>query len=479
MTKTPHDRDVAIARAVGVLALAGLAVLSGSARWARGATCNPLEGIRATRQISGPDFKLTQARGRVVLLLYWGIHSADSKGVLSTLAAVQDKYAADKRVVVVASHVQTMGQEVREFLKSLHPAFPVFQGLEIPGSPAGEEVPTALLFTHTGAMTAQGELKSLLRKLDSLVSAAPEPLPDPTILDGVALGPFRTEAVQLVPGKSAADSFAFFEARVKGGGVGAGEAAGILKKARAWMAAETKRMAELSATKPATALAPLRALAATTAGLPEGQRPAALLAELEKDPNVAVVSELAGTVNVLVDKIYREGENIEAGRQAAGLQEHLEACLERSDLTGALRDEAKALTAAIADVGLGTAMWLTNYNEALRRAKAARKPVLACFTGSDWCLWCIRLQNEVFETPEFKAWAGQNVILLEVDFPRHKALSPAAVKANDALQDKYVIRGFPTVLFLDADGAVLGKSGYLGGGPQRWIERARSAISGQ
>jgi protein disulfide-isomerase len=85
----------------------------------------------------------------------------------------------------------------------------------------------------------------------------------------------------------------------------------------------------------------------------------------------------------------------------------------------------------------------------------------------------------VFETPEFKAWAGQNVILLEVDFPRHKALSPAAVKANDALQDKYVIRGFPTVLFLDADGAVLGKSGYLGGGPQRWIERARSAISGQ
>lgn len=475
MTDAPRSRRLTTTKAVVVVILAGLGLLAGSAG---AATSNPLEGIRDTRQISGPEFKLTQARGRVILLLYWGINSADSKGVLAALAEVQNKYAADKRVVVVASHVQTMGQPVRELLKSLHPTFPVYQGLEIPGSPAGEEVPTAMLFTHTGAMTAQGELKSLLRKLDSLVSKAPDPLPDPTILDGVTIGQFRAEAAQIVPGKSMAGSFEFFEARAKPGEPGAAEAAGILKKARAWIAAETKRLTEMSSVRPAAALGPLRTLAATTAGLPEGARAQALLAELEKDPNVAAMSELAGAVNALLDKIYRDGEDIEAGRQASALQERIEACLERSDLTAPLRDEAKALTTAIADVGLGTALWLTNYHEALRRAKVARKPVLAYFTGSDWCLWCSRLQSEVFETGDFKTWAAQDVILLEVDFPRHKALTPAHKKINDSLQDKYVIRGFPTVLFLDAEGAVLGRSGYLVGGPQRWIQNARTAIRG-
>ncbi|MCY2927402.1 MAG: hypothetical protein NT031_18585 [Planctomycetota bacterium] len=152
---------------MGVLVWAGLAFL---ARSAAGATTNPLEGIRDARQIAGPDFQLTQARGRVIVLLYWGINSADSKGALATLAAVQSKYATDKRVVVVASHVQTMNADVREFLKSLHPPFPVFQGLEIPGSPAGEEIPSALLFTHTGAMTAQGEIKSLLPRVPRIRS---------------------------------------------------------------------------------------------------------------------------------------------------------------------------------------------------------------------------------------------------------------------------------------------------------------------
>ena len=31
------------------------------------------------------------------------------------------------------------------------------------------------------------------------------------------------------------------------------------------------------------------------------------------------------------------------------------------------------------------------------------------FTGSDWCGWCMRLQREVFLTPEFTKWAKDNV----------------------------------------------------------------------
>ena len=85
--------------AVAALLAALMAALAPGA--ANAATTNPLEGIHEARQIAGPDFPLTQGRGRVILLLYWGVNSADSKGALSTLAAVQARYAGDKRVATI------------------------------------------------------------------------------------------------------------------------------------------------------------------------------------------------------------------------------------------------------------------------------------------------------------------------------------------------------------------------------------------
>jgi thioredoxin-related protein len=67
--------------------------------------------------------------------------------------------------------------------------------------------------------------------------------------------------------------------------------------------------------------------------------------------------------------------------------------------------------------------WHTDINEASAIAKKENKPMMLFFTGSDWCGWCVRLQNEVFRTPEFEAWAKENVVLVELDFPKinHKA----------------------------------------------------------
>ena len=47
------------------------------------------------------------------------------------------------------------------------------------------------------------------------------------------------------------------------------------------------------------------------------------------------------------------------------------------------------------------------------------------FTGSDWCGWCIRLQKEVFFKPEFTKWAAENVVLVELDFPRKSTIKGA------------------------------------------------------
>lgn len=121
--------------------------------------------------------------------------------------------------------------------------------------------------------------------------------------------------------------------------------------------------------------------------------------------------------------------------------------------------------------------WLTDFAEATKLAKAQKRPILADFTGTDWCFWCKKLDQEVFNTPEFKAWAKERVVLLEVDFPNKKVL-PAELKAqNEKLKARYGIEGFPTIVFLAADGKELGRYGYDKGGPANWTKKADAILA--
>ena len=121
--------------------------------------------------------------------------------------------------------------------------------------------------------------------------------------------------------------------------------------------------------------------------------------------------------------------------------------------------------------------WLTSYDQALAQAKATGKPIMTDFTGSDWCGWCIRLNKEVFSQPAFQQWAKQNVILLELDFPQNKPQSDEIKQQNKKLMAKYGVRGFPTILFLDAQGDVLGQSGYKPGGADAWVKDAQRILA--
>ena len=93
------------------------------------------------------------------------------------------------------------------------------------------------------------------------------------------------------------------------------------------------------------------------------------------------------------------------------------------------------------------------------------------FTGSDWCGWCIKLNKEVFSKEEFADYAKKNLVLVEVDFPRRKKLSEEQKKANEALQEKYKIEGYPTLVVLNGDGKQVGKLGYS----DAVVENARTA----
>ena len=114
--------------------------------------------------------------------------------------------------------------------------------------------------------------------------------------------------------------------------------------------------------------------------------------------------------------------------------------------------------------------WQTDLPKALAQAKAEKKLVLLDFTGSDWCIWCKKLDADTFTQPEFSAYAKTNLVLVVVDFPNHKDQSDALKAANDALQKKFSVQGFPTLVALKPDGSVAWRTdGYSEGGPKALI----------
>lgn len=123
--------------------------------------------------------------------------------------------------------------------------------------------------------------------------------------------------------------------------------------------------------------------------------------------------------------------------------------------------------------------WLTDAGEAFRIAKAADVPVVVNFEGSDWCPYCIKLRQEVFETSAFREWAKGRRVLLNLDFPRERPLSPELTAQNEGIAVEYGVTSYPTVLFLTGDGDVIGTSGYLREpGPEAWISHAEREMAG-
>jgi thioredoxin-related protein len=114
--------------------------------------------------------------------------------------------------------------------------------------------------------------------------------------------------------------------------------------------------------------------------------------------------------------------------------------------------------------------WLTDFAAAKQRAANENKKMLLDFTGSDWCYFCKRLDAEVLDTPTFKDFA-KDYVLVRVDFPRSQELPPDLKKQNKALAQQYRINGFPTLVELSSSGQEIARqSGYHpGSGPQAYI----------
>jgi len=116
--------------------------------------------------------------------------------------------------------------------------------------------------------------------------------------------------------------------------------------------------------------------------------------------------------------------------------------------------------------------WRTDWDIAKVEAEQANKKLILVFSGSDWCIPCIKLEKEIWESLSFTQYAEQYYVLFRADFPKRKKnkLPEKIQKLNDRLASEYNSKGyFPLVVVLDTKGKVKGQLGYEKLTPEAYI----------
>jgi len=129
----------------------------------------------------------------------------------------------------------------------------------------------------------------------------------------------------------------------------------------------------------------------------------------------------------------------------------------------------------------GIAGWLSDLGAAQAQAKATNRPIVAVFSGSDWCKPCIMYEQEVFAKSEFAEYAKDKLVLAHFDFPRLKKNQPSAaqLKLNEAAAEQLNREGdYPLAVVIAPDGKVLAKTGYIAGGPAAFEAYLKKVVPG-
>lgn len=141
-----------------------------------------------------------------------------------------------------------------------------------------------------------------------------------------------------------------------------------------------------------------------------------------------------------------------------------------------IRSTLIAATFSLAATSLTSAQeaeqrWFADYDKAVEVAKAEGKDLMVDFTGSDWCYWCTKLDEEVFSHDSWYAAASEKFVLVALDFPNGEEAKAAVPnpERNQALMEKYQVGGFPTILLMTAEGELFAQTGYQEGGPEAYV----------
>lgn len=112
--------------------------------------------------------------------------------------------------------------------------------------------------------------------------------------------------------------------------------------------------------------------------------------------------------------------------------------------------------------------WESDEGVARQRAAREGKPILVWFTDSQRSPACKILIRELFEKKDFETWSKEKFVRLRVDaYARQRDPNLSIGEAQDLevraknrvadMKERYKVLGYPTLLVLSGDGAVVGR----------------------
>ncbi len=101
--------------------------------------------------------------------------------------------------------------------------------------------------------------------------------------------------------------------------------------------------------------------------------------------------------------------------------------------------------------------WSHTLAEAQARSVKENRPILALFTGPDWCGPCQQLEAAVLNTSNFKRLGRKKYIPLKIALYRNTYQSAQAKAEYNRLSSEYNISAVPSFVIIDAEGNITAK----------------------
>lgn len=111
----------------------------------------------------------------------------------------------------------------------------------------------------------------------------------------------------------------------------------------------------------------------------------------------------------------------------------------------------------------------SSYEQAIEQAKTTNQTIVLLFTGSDWCHWCKVLEQDYISNNAFSQALRGEFLFVRIELPRSQV-----IEYNRELMKRFNVSGLPTLVVLDANGRVLGRSGYLKMSPQQFAAQLQA-----